>query len=180
MVGYVVHYWQPNHPDLMFRSNVNRTLLLLQIGEHFVPVGENGVMDYNNSNAPPEVRGETVSAENLNGLTRRSRSSRSRRMSDSIRKLKSEEEPVMPVVVVPEEERSDIVKDEEVAEGGGDIDQSQGSAAVVVVVGGVTKEPSPREEDEEGEKKVEKAVEEDRSESRSLTNIEEELARVRE
>uniref|UniRef100_A0A1B0D9H9 Uncharacterized protein n=1 Tax=Phlebotomus papatasi TaxID=29031 RepID=A0A1B0D9H9_PHLPP len=43
MVGIVRHYWQPNHPDSKFRSNVNRTLLLIQIGEHYVPVGQNGV-----------------------------------------------------------------------------------------------------------------------------------------
>jgi hypothetical protein len=47
MVGYVVHYWQPNHSDNCFRSNVNRTILLLKIGERFVPVGERGVKEYN-------------------------------------------------------------------------------------------------------------------------------------
>jgi hypothetical protein len=47
MVGYVVHYWQPNHSDNCFRSNVNRTILLLKIGDRFVPVGERGVKEYN-------------------------------------------------------------------------------------------------------------------------------------
>lgn len=47
MVGFIVHYWQPNHPDPHFRSNFNRTLFLMQIGERFVPVGEHGVMEYN-------------------------------------------------------------------------------------------------------------------------------------
>lgn len=47
MVGYTVHYWQPNHPNTRFRSNFNRTLFLVQIGEHFVPVSENGVKEYN-------------------------------------------------------------------------------------------------------------------------------------
>lgn len=42
-----VHYWQPNHPNKRFRSNFNRTLFLVQIGEHFVPVSENGVKEYN-------------------------------------------------------------------------------------------------------------------------------------
>lgn len=46
-VGYIVHYWQPNHPNTRFRSNFNRTLFLVQIGEHFVPVSENGVKEYN-------------------------------------------------------------------------------------------------------------------------------------
>lgn len=43
MVGKVVHYWQPNHPDCYFRSNVNRTILLIQIGDRYVPIGEKGV-----------------------------------------------------------------------------------------------------------------------------------------
>lgn len=47
MVGYTVHYWQPNHPNKRFRSNFNRTLFLVSIGEHFVPVSENGVKEYN-------------------------------------------------------------------------------------------------------------------------------------
>lgn len=47
MVGFIVHYWQPNHPDSQFRSNFNRTLFLIQIGDRYVPVGENGVKEYN-------------------------------------------------------------------------------------------------------------------------------------
>lgn len=47
MVGYIVHYWQPSHPNTRFRSNFNRTLFLVQIGEHFVPVSESGVKEYN-------------------------------------------------------------------------------------------------------------------------------------
>lgn len=47
MVGFIVHYWQPNHPDPYFRSNFNRTLFLLQIGDRYVPVGELGVKEYN-------------------------------------------------------------------------------------------------------------------------------------
>lgn len=47
MVGFIVHYWQPNHPDAHFRSNFNRTLFLLQIGDRYVPVGETGVKEYN-------------------------------------------------------------------------------------------------------------------------------------
>ncbi|XP_058445647.1 protein pecanex isoform X2 [Malaya genurostris] len=47
MVGNVIHYWQPNHPDHYFRSHVNRTILLLKIGERCVPIGEKGVKEYN-------------------------------------------------------------------------------------------------------------------------------------
>lgn len=46
MVGYVVHYWLPNHADQRFRSHVNRTLYLIEIGDHYVPVGEFGVRQY--------------------------------------------------------------------------------------------------------------------------------------
>ncbi|XP_052889430.1 protein pecanex [Anopheles moucheti] len=47
MVGNVVHYWQPNHPDHHFRSNVNRTILLVKIGDRHVPIGEKGIKEYN-------------------------------------------------------------------------------------------------------------------------------------
>ncbi|XP_058129771.1 protein pecanex [Anopheles ziemanni] len=47
MVGLVVHYWQPNHPDHHFRSNVNHTILLVEIGTRHVPIGEKGVKEYN-------------------------------------------------------------------------------------------------------------------------------------
>lgn len=146
MVGYVVHYWQPNHPDVFFRSNVNRTLLLLQIGNHFVPVGEAGVKEYHSPGS--EVRGQTVSAENL---SRRGRgSNRSRKFSDSIRRLKSEEDPVLPAVVVlaEEEVRAESGKEEDqekemikspdiiVTESGGnsEIKEEEGNEEVTTVV----------------------------------------------
>uniref|UniRef100_A0A0P6K140 Pecanex-like protein n=1 Tax=Aedes aegypti TaxID=7159 RepID=A0A0P6K140_AEDAE len=47
MVGNIVHYWQPNHPDHHFRSNVNRTIMLMKIGERYVPIGEKGLKEYN-------------------------------------------------------------------------------------------------------------------------------------
>lgn len=73
MVGYTVHYWQPNHPNKRFRSNFNRTLFLVQIGEYFVPISENGVKEYNTIGiddrfrnvAPPTFEAE-VPAENEN------------------------------------------------------------------------------------------------------------------
>lgn len=48
MVGKIVHYWQPNHGDCHFRSNYNRTILLIQIGDRYVPIGEKGVKLYIN------------------------------------------------------------------------------------------------------------------------------------
>jgi hypothetical protein len=49
MVGNVVHYWQPNHVDQYFRSNVNQchTILLIKIGDKFVPISDRGVKEYN-------------------------------------------------------------------------------------------------------------------------------------
>lgn len=56
MVGYVVHYWQPNHPNSLFRSYFNRTLFLVQIGEHFVPISENGIKEYNTVGLDERIR----------------------------------------------------------------------------------------------------------------------------
>lgn len=65
MVGYVVHYWQPNHPDNQFRSNFNRTLFLMQIGDRFVPVTENGVKEYNTVGTDDRVRIVHIPKEEL-------------------------------------------------------------------------------------------------------------------
>lgn len=47
MVGYVVHVWVPNHKDVLFRSHVNHCVYLIEIGEHYVPVDELGLREYN-------------------------------------------------------------------------------------------------------------------------------------
>ncbi|BFG02904.1 protein pecanex [Drosophila madeirensis] len=47
MVGHVVHCWAPNHKDVRFRSHVNRCVYLVEIGEHYVPVEELGLREYN-------------------------------------------------------------------------------------------------------------------------------------
>ncbi|XP_017034670.1 protein pecanex [Drosophila kikkawai] len=47
MVGHVVHCWAPNHKDMRFRSHVNRCVYLVEIGEHYVPVEELGLREYN-------------------------------------------------------------------------------------------------------------------------------------
>ncbi|XP_030569336.1 protein pecanex [Drosophila novamexicana] len=47
MVGHVVHVWVPNHKDVLFRSHVNRCVYLIEIGEHYVPVEELGLREYN-------------------------------------------------------------------------------------------------------------------------------------
>ncbi|KAH8235994.1 hypothetical protein KR032_012131 [Drosophila birchii] len=47
MVGHVVHCWTPNHKDMRFRSHVNRIVYLVEIGEHYVPVEELGLREYN-------------------------------------------------------------------------------------------------------------------------------------
>lgn len=56
MVGYIVHYWEPNHPNHHFRSNFNRTVFLIQIGDNFVPVSENGVKEYNTIGTDERIR----------------------------------------------------------------------------------------------------------------------------
>ncbi|KAH8294470.1 hypothetical protein KR018_010161 [Drosophila ironensis] len=47
MVGHVVHCWTPNHKDMRFRSHINRCVYLVEIGEHYVPVEELGLWEYN-------------------------------------------------------------------------------------------------------------------------------------
>ncbi|EDW82043.2 uncharacterized protein Dwil_GK25341 [Drosophila willistoni] len=47
MVGHVVHYWLPNHKDIRFRSHINRCLYLIEIGDHYVPVEDLGLREYN-------------------------------------------------------------------------------------------------------------------------------------
>lgn len=43
MEGLVVHKWIPSHRDLNRRSHVDRTILLVQIEDKYIPIGENGV-----------------------------------------------------------------------------------------------------------------------------------------
>lgn len=73
MIGKVVHYWQPNHSDSHYRSNVNRTILLVKIGKRYVPIGEKGVtvnlgeLVSNNVNTETDEvnSGEEAKAENV-------------------------------------------------------------------------------------------------------------------
>lgn len=51
-----MHYWEPNHPNHHFRSNFNRTVFLIQIGDNFVPVSENGVKEYNTIGTDERIR----------------------------------------------------------------------------------------------------------------------------
>lgn len=66
MVGFIVHYWQPNHPDPQYRSNFNRTLFLLQIGDRFVPVGETGVREYNTIGLDERIKIVSLTREEMN------------------------------------------------------------------------------------------------------------------
>lgn len=45
MEGSVVHKWMPCHADPGRRSHVDKTILLVQIGDKFVPVSETGIID---------------------------------------------------------------------------------------------------------------------------------------
>lgn len=41
----VVHKWIPCHKDPKKRSHIDRTILLVQIEDRFVPIEESGVQD---------------------------------------------------------------------------------------------------------------------------------------
>ena len=43
--GTVVHRWQPCHRDPGRRSHVDKTILLVHIGDYYVPIAESGVTD---------------------------------------------------------------------------------------------------------------------------------------
>ncbi|XP_050407422.2 pecanex-like protein 1 [Patella vulgata] len=43
--GSVVHRWVPGHRDPNKRSHVDKTILLVQIGERYVPVADSGVLE---------------------------------------------------------------------------------------------------------------------------------------
>ncbi|XP_052742200.1 protein pecanex isoform X2 [Bicyclus anynana] len=45
MDGLVVHKWTPSHRDPKLRSHVDKSILLLQIDDRFVPIAENCVQD---------------------------------------------------------------------------------------------------------------------------------------
>ncbi|RZC36732.1 hypothetical protein BDFB_010711 [Asbolus verrucosus] len=45
MEGPVVHRWTPCHKDPGRRSHVDRTILLIQIDDKYVPIAESGVQD---------------------------------------------------------------------------------------------------------------------------------------
>ncbi|XP_059482533.1 pecanex-like protein 1 isoform X2 [Neocloeon triangulifer] len=45
MEGQVVHRWVPNHRDISQRSHVDRTIVLMQIDDKFIPIAESGVQD---------------------------------------------------------------------------------------------------------------------------------------
>ncbi|RVE48182.1 hypothetical protein evm_007136 [Chilo suppressalis] len=45
MDGLVVHKWTPNHRDPKLRSHVDKSILLIEIDDKFVPIAENCVQD---------------------------------------------------------------------------------------------------------------------------------------
>ncbi|XP_052105318.1 pecanex-like protein 1 isoform X2 [Mytilus californianus] len=45
MVGIVVHKWIPCHRETIKRSHVDKVILLVQIGDKYVPIADSGVMD---------------------------------------------------------------------------------------------------------------------------------------
>ena len=49
MQGYIVHKWIPHHPDPVQRSIVERTILLVRIGDKYVPISDQGVSFLDNN-----------------------------------------------------------------------------------------------------------------------------------
>ena len=45
MEGIIVHRWSPFHREIMKRSHTDKTIVLVQIGERYVPVCDLGVQD---------------------------------------------------------------------------------------------------------------------------------------
>ena len=45
MEGTVVHRWIPGHSDAGKRSHTDKTILLVHLKDHFVPIEEAGVLD---------------------------------------------------------------------------------------------------------------------------------------
>ncbi|KAH9509316.1 Pecanex-like protein 1, partial [Bulinus truncatus] len=45
MEGTIVHQWTPGNTDPTKRSSLDKTILLVQFKDHFVPIAENGVLD---------------------------------------------------------------------------------------------------------------------------------------
>ena len=39
----MVHKWTPCHRELLFRSHVDKTIVLLKIGERYVPIVETAI-----------------------------------------------------------------------------------------------------------------------------------------
>lgn len=49
MTGAVVHKWTPCHREQGRRSHVDKTILLVNIHDRFVPIAEQGVVDVTQS-----------------------------------------------------------------------------------------------------------------------------------
>ncbi|XP_055880236.1 pecanex-like protein 1 isoform X3 [Biomphalaria glabrata] len=45
MEGTIVHQWTPGNTEPTRRSNLEKTIILVQFKDHFVPIAENGVLD---------------------------------------------------------------------------------------------------------------------------------------
>ena len=45
MEGTVIHRWSPFHRDIQKRSHIDKPIVLVQIGDKYVPIVEFGVQD---------------------------------------------------------------------------------------------------------------------------------------
>ena len=62
-IGTVVHRWQPCHREIGKRSHVDRTILLVQIGDRYVPIAEAGVTEH--SATTPAVAASTAATADV-------------------------------------------------------------------------------------------------------------------
>ena len=65
MEGPVVHRWTPCHRDPFNRSHTDKTILLLKIGERFVPIAEQAVLILPDDRSKKSSKDESVSEKNL-------------------------------------------------------------------------------------------------------------------
>ena len=43
-VGRITHKWIPCHADVKFRSNIDKIIYLVNIGQYYVPITEQGIV----------------------------------------------------------------------------------------------------------------------------------------
>merc|ERR1712029_558491 len=66
MEGIIVHKWSPCHREVLKRSHVDKTILLLQIGNRYVPIVETAVKMVDLAAEAAEAIAATAAANETN------------------------------------------------------------------------------------------------------------------